>query len=43
MSEAAAEVTAPVLLGEHTEYVATEILGLSDEEFVQLIQEGVFE
>jgi benzylsuccinate CoA-transferase BbsF subunit len=30
-------------LGEHTGYVCTEILGLSDEEFVELLQEGVFE
>lgn len=30
-------------LGEHTEYVCTEILGLSDEEFVELLQKGVFE
>jgi benzylsuccinate CoA-transferase BbsF subunit len=31
------------LLGEHTEYVCTRILGMSDEEFVGLMQEGVFE
>jgi benzylsuccinate CoA-transferase BbsF subunit len=31
------------LLGEHTEYVCTEILGMSDEEFVDLMQAGVFE
>ncbi len=31
------------LLGEHTEYVCTRILGMSDEEFVSLLQEGVFE
>lgn len=31
------------LLGEHTEYVCTKILGMSDEEFVGLMQEGVFE
>jgi benzylsuccinate CoA-transferase BbsF subunit len=43
LSEADPEVTAPVLIGEHTEYIATKILGLSDEEFVQLLQEGVFE
>jgi len=30
-------------LGEHSAYVCTEILGLSDEEFVQLITEGVLE
>jgi benzylsuccinate CoA-transferase BbsF subunit len=31
------------LLGEHTEYVCTGILGMSDEEFVELVQSGVFE
>jgi benzylsuccinate CoA-transferase BbsF subunit len=30
-------------LGEHTEYVCREFLGLSDEEFLQLTNEGVFE
>jgi benzylsuccinate CoA-transferase BbsF subunit len=28
-------------LGEHTEYVCTKILGMSDEEFVELLQKGV--
>ena len=31
------------LLGEHTEYICTEILGMSDEEFIGLMQKGVFE
>jgi benzylsuccinate CoA-transferase BbsF subunit len=31
------------LLGEHTEQICTEMLGMSDEEFVTLMQEGVFE
>ncbi|MBN1176080.1 MAG: CoA transferase [Dehalococcoidales bacterium] len=31
------------LLGEHTEYVCTKILGMSDEEFIDLMQKGVFE
>jgi benzylsuccinate CoA-transferase BbsF subunit len=31
------------LLGEHTEQVCTEMLGMSDDEFVSLMQEGVFE
>ena len=31
------------LLGEHNDYVCTEILGLPDEKFVQMLQEGVFE
>ncbi len=30
------------LLGEHTEYVCREILGMTDEEFVELFNEGVF-
>jgi benzylsuccinate CoA-transferase BbsF subunit len=43
LSDAVPVLKAPVLLGEHTEYVATEIIGMSDEEFVQLVGEGVFE
>jgi crotonobetainyl-CoA:carnitine CoA-transferase CaiB-like acyl-CoA transferase len=43
LSEAVAEVKAPVLLGEHTEYVATQIVGMADKEFIELLQEGVFE
>lgn len=31
------------LLGEHTEYVCTQLLGMSDEEFVELMGEEVFE
>ena len=31
------------MLGEHNEYVCTQLLGMSDEEFVQLMAEGVFE
>lgn len=30
-------------LGEHTNYVCTKLLGMSDEEFVELLTEGVFE
>jgi len=30
-------------LGEHNEYFYTKVLGMSDEEFVQLLAEGVFE
>ena len=33
--------TAPCL-GEHTEYVCTQFLGMSDEEFVSLLKDGVF-
>ncbi len=43
LSEATAEVSAPSLLGEHTEYICTEILGMSKEEFAELMQEGVFD
>ena len=31
------------LLGQHTEYVCTKLLDMSDEEFVKLMAEGVFE
>jgi len=31
------------LLGEHTEYICTELLGMPDEEFIDLMQKGVFE
>jgi benzylsuccinate CoA-transferase BbsF subunit len=31
------------LLGEHTEQICTELLGMTDEEFVSLMAEGVFE
>ena len=31
------------MLGEHNEYVCTQLLGMSDEEFVELMTEGVFE
>ena len=31
------------LLGQHTEYVCREILGMSNEEFVDLFNQGVFE
>jgi benzylsuccinate CoA-transferase BbsF subunit len=30
------------LLGQHTEYVCTQILGMSDAEFVELLEQGVF-
>jgi benzylsuccinate CoA-transferase BbsF subunit len=42
LTEAVPTVTSPVILGEHTEYVATKIIGMSDEEFVRLYSEGVF-
>jgi benzylsuccinate CoA-transferase BbsF subunit len=30
-------------LGEHTEYICTQIMGMSDNEFISLLQDGVFE
>lgn len=42
LSGVAPEVSAPPVLGQDNEYVCTQILGLSDEEFVELIQDGVF-
>jgi benzylsuccinate CoA-transferase BbsF subunit len=44
MSETPAEARTPTpLLGEHTEYVLTKILGKSDEEFVELLAAGALE
>ena len=44
LSETPAELRMPApCLGEHTEHVCTQILGMSDEEFVELLAEGVFE
>jgi benzylsuccinate CoA-transferase BbsF subunit len=37
------ELGRPPLLGEHNDYVYTKILGIPDEEFVQLMEEGVFD
>lgn len=37
-----AQVRTSPCLGEHTEYVCTQFLGMSDEEFVELSQQGVF-
>ena len=30
-------------IGEHTEYICTKVLGLTDNEFIDLLQEGIFE
>ena len=38
-----AQVRTSPCLGEHTDYVCTQLLGMSDEEFVELAQQGVFE
>ncbi|MBI4294718.1 MAG: CoA transferase [Chloroflexi bacterium] len=44
MSSTPGEVTLPgPCIGEHTEYVCTQLLGLSDEEFVEYLAEGIFE
>ena len=43
LSAAKAEVHRPVYLGEHTEYVCKEILGVSDDEFIEMQKEGVFD
>ena len=43
LSAASYEVARPPLLGEHNEYVYTKILGIPDDEFVRLIQEGAFD
>jgi benzylsuccinate CoA-transferase BbsF subunit len=44
LSKTPAKAYSPApLLGEHTEQICTEILGMSDDEFVSLMQEGVFE
>jgi benzylsuccinate CoA-transferase BbsF subunit len=41
LSKTTYELGRPPLLGEHNDYVYTKLFGLSDEEFVQLIAEGV--
>jgi benzylsuccinate CoA-transferase BbsF subunit len=38
-----AQIRTSPCLGEHTELVCTQLLGMSDEEFVELLQDGVFE
>ena len=43
LSGTGARVRTSPCLGEHTEYVCTRLLGFSDQEFVELMQEGVFE
>jgi benzylsuccinate CoA-transferase BbsF subunit len=43
LSDTNAEVSAPSLLGEHTEYICREILGMAEDEFNGLKQEGVFD
>jgi benzylsuccinate CoA-transferase BbsF subunit len=43
LSAVEAEVRRPVLVGEHTDYVCTEILGMSQDEIDRLRQKGVFD
>ena len=43
LSDATAELHRPVILGEHTEYICKEILGISGDEFKQMEKEGVFD
>ena len=43
LSDTPAQFKTPAhCLGEHNHYVYTEILGMSDEEFTELLNEGVF-
>lgn len=43
LSKTKAQVRTSPCLGEHTEYVCTKLLGMSDQEFIDLLQQGVFE
>ena len=43
LSKTPSETGPTPLLGEHNHFVFTKLLGLSDEEFVRLDSEGVFE
>ncbi len=43
LSESPIEIRPAPCLGEHNEYVFTRILGLSDQEFVDYLNDGVFE
>jgi crotonobetainyl-CoA:carnitine CoA-transferase CaiB-like acyl-CoA transferase len=38
-----AELHRPVFLGEHTEYICKDILGISDDDFVRMQNNGVFD
>jgi benzylsuccinate CoA-transferase BbsF subunit len=42
LSESEVDVASPVLLGEHTKMICSDILGMTDEEFEKLYQKGVF-
>jgi hypothetical protein len=43
LSRSDAEVKRPVLLGEHTEYICSQILGMSRDEIDSLAAKGIFE
>jgi benzylsuccinate CoA-transferase BbsF subunit len=43
LSKTPYEVTRAPFMGEHTEYICTEVLGMSDEEFVDLMADRVLE
>ena len=44
LSDASVEVRrAAPCFGEHTEYVCREILKIPDEEFIEMLHEGIFE
>ena len=43
LSDATAELHRPVFLGEHTEYICKDILGISDDDFARLEKEGAFD
>ncbi len=43
LSDATAELHRPVFLGEHTEYICKDILGISDDDFEKMEKEGVFD
>jgi len=43
LSAAETDINRPVLLGEHTDYVCTEILGMSQGEVDRLRRKGVFD
>ena len=43
LSDATAELHRPVFLGEHTEYICKDILGIADDDFSRMQQDGVFD
>jgi len=43
LSKATAELHRPTLLGEYTEYICSNILGIPDEEFARMVNDGVFD